>query len=74
MQRSSKITRKLVKSGSGGEVYARIEMGDHMALKRDVYEPFYGLAPGVAGQEACEGLFTHFETKKTPRSILPGTF
>ena len=65
LQWTSKITRKLVKSSLGGEVYAFSEMIDHMALIRDFFAPFVGLSPGMVGMEDRESLFSHLRNKKT---------
>ena len=53
-----------MKSSLGGEVYAFSEMVDHMALIRELYTPFVGLSPGMAGSEDCESLFNHLRAKK----------
>ena len=39
-------------------------MAAHMALKRDFYEPFEGLSPGMLGLEDSERLLPHLGTKK----------
>ena len=39
-QWTSEITRKMVKSSPGGEVYALSVMVDHMLLLRDFFGPF----------------------------------
>ena len=58
---ASKITRKLVKSSVGGEVYAVSEMLDHMFMLREYYGHFTDLLPGMVGLEKRESLFTHLE-------------
>ena len=39
-------------------------MVDHMTLLRDIYGPFEGLNPGMAGLEDCESLFTYVKTER----------
>ena len=60
IQRTSKYTRKLVKSSLAGEVRWQIKrqcFGDFLRTCRDLF-------PGVAGFEGCESLFTHLRGKK----------
>ena len=64
LQRTSKFTRKLVKSSLGGEVYAFSEMIDHMALLREFYEPCSHISPGLVGMEDCESRCTHLKNRK----------
>ena len=54
----------MVKSSVGGVVYALSDIVDHMLLLRDIYEPFEGLNPGVAGFEDCESLIAHLKTQE----------
>ena len=56
LQWTSKLTRKIAKSSSGGEVYALNEMPDHMLVYKNCYGPFEGMNPGVVGLEDCERL------------------
>ena len=60
----SKFTRRLVRSRSGGEVYALSEMVDHMTLPRDFYGPCGGLDPGMVGLEDCGSPCSRLKTKK----------
>lgn len=60
---TSKLTRKLVKSGLGGEVYALSEMVGHTSLLRYFSAPFEDLDPGPVGSEDCESLFNCPKTK-----------
>ena len=64
LQWTSEFTRKLEKTGFGGEVYALSEITDHTLLSRDCYRPPAGLDPGMAGLGACEIPFTHSKIKE----------
>ena len=63
LQRTSKITRKLVKSRLGGEAHAFSETIAHMALSREFYAPFSRISPGMVGMEDCGSLFAHLENQ-----------
>ena len=65
LQWTSKLTRRLVKSSLGGEVYAFSEMLDHMSMLREFYGHFAGSKPGMIGLEDCESLFTHLKKSKS---------
>ena len=64
IHRTSKLTRKLVNSYLGGEVYAFSEMSDLMFMLRGFYGHFADLYSGTAGPEDCESLFAHHKKKK----------
>ena len=64
IQRTSKFTRKLVESSSGGGAYAFSEMMGHMSMLRDFYPHFMYLAPGMVSREDCESLGAHLKDKE----------
>ena len=64
LQWTSKFTKEPAERNLGGEVYALSEMVDPMLVGKDVYGPFAGINPGLAGVEDCESLFTHTKTKE----------
>ena len=70
-QWATKFTRKLVKSGLGGEVYAFSEMIDHMALLREFHAPCSRISPGMVGMEDCESLFTHLKNREMVTEKFP---
>ena len=65
LQETSKFTEKLVKSSSGGEVYALIESIDHAADLRGFFALSTGMSPGMVVFEDCESLLTRLRNKKT---------
>ena len=64
LQRTSKLTRKMVKGSLGADGYALSEMVDNMSSLRDSHVPFRGVNRGVVGLGDCESLCTRLRTKK----------
>ena len=64
VQWTSKLTRKLVKSSLGGEVYAFSETLDPMSMLRGFYGLFTDLFSGMVDLDDCEILFTHLKKNK----------
>ena len=70
LQRTSKFTRRLVKSSLGGRVYALSEMVGDITLLREFYPPFLDISPGMVGMETWESPFTHLKTKMVTEEYL----
>ena len=65
VQWESELSRKLVGSSLGGDVYAFTEMLGQMSMLREFYGNFAGSKPGMIGLEDCESLFTHLKKSKS---------
>ena len=63
LQRTSKFTRKMVKSSMGREIYALSEMADQVLSLKERYGSFEGMNPGVAGPENCESLAEKYSAR-----------
>ena len=64
-RRAPNFTRKLVKSGFGGEVYAFSVMVGRMAAPREYPPPFVDLSPGMVRLGRCECLVTRLQDRET---------
>ena len=76
-QWAAKLTRKLVNSSLGEEVYAFSEIDGHASMLRELYAHFMGLSPGTVGTEFRETLVTHLKGKKVSAetfSVIPVFF
>ena len=60
-QWTSEFARMLVKSSSGGEVYALSEMAGHMSMLQEFYAHFTGLPPGKVGLEDGDSSFARLK-------------